>query len=60
MPQSTTIFAFNKTTDQQIKERNVRQKPRRAREYMLSMTRKEPNFRPGDIKEMTERLDAEG
>jgi hypothetical protein len=60
MPQSTTIFAFNKTTDQQIKERNVRQKPRRAREYMMSMTRKEPNFRPGDIKEMTERLDAEG
>lgn len=63
MPQSTTIFAYNKTTDEQIEERKKLLKPvhelRTTSKYFKEMTLAEKNFRSTDIKEMAERLDAE-
>jgi hypothetical protein len=63
MPQSTTIFAYNETTNQQIEardeQRTLWRSPETRPSYFRQLTLGEPNYRPGDIAEMTERLDAE-
>jgi hypothetical protein len=59
IPLSTTIFAYNKVTDQEIKERARCNKSHEGLMRIRQMTLAEPNYKPKDMKTMTENYNNE-